>query len=127
MASASPLYQPAADPLGLSAPCNIFYVQRRGGWHQLTGPRLVKHVAQLVAAHDFPTPYPSRRGGAVTTDVVVASTWPRVAVDAWFDNFLPPAGAQAADAATRAAAAADMDASARNLKLVATRFGGRAA
>lgn len=88
------------------------------------GPaRLVAYVSLLIEEQGFPPPYPElvgRKGQQHLTAAVVAhSQFRRAAVEAWLEDFLPPANAAALDARAAAAAAADMDQAAGNLVLIA--------
>lgn len=111
-------------------PVTLWYVGARGGW-DLPAATLARHVQSLVDGHGFPPPIPApvratrNAGGgltiavsAVALHVVTRSTWPRLAVDRWFDQWLPPQDAEALDEGHRRAAAADMDSAARGLRLV---------
>jgi hypothetical protein len=79
-------------------------------------------VTALIDQRGFPAPLPSLARGPellITDGVTSHSKWLAPAVDAWLDNFLPPAAALALDAAARRAAAQDMDHAATTLRLVA--------
>ena len=112
------------DPDRRTATCNLTYIRRRLGKAGWGDQRLASYVQALIEQKHFPAPFPTftrkRNGNRALSDrVAPASTWQRCAVDQWFDDFLPPDAAAALDAAARAAAAADMDANAANLRLVA--------
>lgn len=112
----------ARNALATEDTCTIWYVQRRLGRQDYQRARLLKLLDQLIAQMGFPPPLPQLRGGRLTTAVSLSSSWNRPAVDAWLDGQLPPDNGAAVDEQARQAAAADMDAAAANLRLVA---GGR--
>lgn len=95
--------------------CTLWFVGRELGKADLSAPRLVAYIQGLVDQFHFPAPYPSLQRRTLTRAVTQRSTWRRAAVLAWLDDWLPPATAEALDAAARTAAAADMDAAAARL------------
>ncbi len=103
--------------------CTIWYVRRRLGRQDYQRIRLIRLIEQLIAQMGFPPPLPQLSAGELVADVTLNSAWNRPAVDAWLDDRLPPENAAALDDQAKAAAAAEMDAAAGNLRLVA---GGRA-
>lgn len=105
----------AAD---LPPPVPLLEIVRRLGRDHYGPGRRVTYVTKLVDERGFPAPYPSMIKGALVSGVTRDSRWPRAAVETWFDNFLPPEAHAALDAAAMAAAAADMDDRAGNLRLV---------
>lgn len=101
--------------------CNLHYIRRELG-QSCSDRRMVLYLAQLIATEDFPRPLPTLvRGGTITREVHRRSEWLREAVDAWIDGFTPPGAAAQLDRRDRQRAAADMDSSASNLRLVAGR------
>jgi hypothetical protein len=98
--------------------CSIFYISLKLGRDDYTPARMTRFVQKLVDERGFPKPYPLLRGKNLIEDCNTRSRWSRDAVDLWLHDFLPPEAAAAADAATIAAAGADMDANAGNLKLI---------
>lgn len=97
---------------------------RRQGKHRYGPARQVAYLNLLISECGFPPPYPelvTGKNGApdrLVTEVTPSSQFPRNAVEAWFEDYLPPASAAAIDDRARAAAAHDMDAAAGNLRLV---------
>lgn len=116
-----------AHPSEVDEPtCTLWYIQNRLGRSDYGERRMVTYVTLLIREHDFPPPLPTLRRGILTRDVVARSRWIRTAVDAWLEDFLPPANAEALDKAARRAAADDMDEAARNLGRLTLVQGGRA-
>lgn len=110
----------ADDPAART--CNLSYVQRELGLSRYSEKRMCQYLAQMITGYGFPAPIPTiRKGGQLSTEVHHDSQWWRAAVDAWLDGQLPPAAAEMVDAKAMRAAAEDMDAAARNLKLVGGR------
>lgn len=94
----------------------IHAVARLLGARPLSDVRLCRYVQDLVDNAAFPSPFPApRHGGGLNRAVARNSRWPRAAVVAWAQAFLPDFAQAAEDAATRAAAAAEMDAAAAML------------
>jgi hypothetical protein len=116
MAAHSILYR--ADTLPT---CDIGYVRRALGRTNGSERAFLALVQALVDERGFPKPLPDYRAGALIERVTRRSSFIRHAVDTWLDNFLPPQAALALDEAARVAAAAEMDAAASNLRLVASR------
>lgn len=118
----------AGDADQLAATCTLGYIARRLGKAGWGDTRLCSYVQALVDQRGFPKPFPELvgRGEArqLTDRVRPGSTWQRWAVQDWLGDHLPPDAAAALDAAAKAAAAAEMDGNAGNLRLVA---GGRRA
>ncbi|WP_374414266.1 hypothetical protein [Novosphingobium colocasiae] len=111
------------DTSGGDPTVNILYIRRRLGALDYKASRLVRFVSLLVSERGFPPPLPRLIGQQLTHDVTEKSHWLRHAVEAWLDDFLPPDSAMSIDRAAMAAAAAEMDAAAGNLRLIR---GGRA-
>ena len=107
--------------------CNLWYIRRELGQQRLSDARMVVYVDALIAQHGFPRPYPTMlKGGTLYRATHTRSTWQRAAVDAWLAGWIPPDVAATIDAAALAAAAADMDSAATNLRIVGGRdFGKR--
>jgi hypothetical protein len=113
-------------PLGVVVPteedgpsCTIWYIQLQLGRKDYSVAQMCRLVEQLISLHGFPAPFPRlKRGGAITTDVGDKSRWPRIAVDQWLEDWLPPDAAVAAERARQAEAAATMDSRATRLQLV---------
>ncbi len=103
---------------------NLWFIRRELGQEGYSDRRTVTYVTKLIAEHDFPPPLPAmRKGNVLTSDVTINSTWPRAAVESWIESWLPPGAAAAIDKKAQAAAAAEIDANAGNLRLIR---GGRA-
>lgn len=109
-----PLIEADADTV------TLWHIKRRLG---ATGSdkRICAFVTELIDKKGFPPPLPAYSARRVVEHVIKHSRWIRVAVDTWFDNFLPPEASAAIDAAAMAAAAADMDDRAGHLRLVGGR------
>lgn len=106
--------------------CNLWWIRAQLGRTDVSDQRFVKYVQGLVDAEGFPPPFPSQpKGKPITRAVTPLSTWRRDAVEAWLADFLPPAGAEALDAAACAAAADAMDEAAANLGRLRLMQGGR--
>lgn len=105
----------------------IWFIQRELGRQTYGAARLVKYVRLLIEQFEFPPPLPelvTGRNGApdtMTTAAVEHSVWRRAPVEAWIEDWLPPANAQALDLRAARAAAEEMDAAAGNLSLVGGR------
>lgn len=97
--------------------CTLWYIRRRLGRLDYSGDRMVAYVTALVDGHGFPKPFPRMKRKALVDDVAIASTWPRVAVDQWLLDWLPPEAGAALDAAARREAADTMDHRAAGLQL----------
>lgn len=100
------------------------FIMRELGKRNYGIPRQICYVSLLIEQHGFPPPYPELVGkkGAQRLElgVVKDSQFPRRPVEAWLEDFLPPANAAALDARAAAAAAEDMDRAAADLRLVAS-------
>lgn len=70
---------------------SLWYIATRAGVSDRSANWLLNYVRLLIANEHFPAPLPyyglneKRRRG-----INNHSRWNRVAVDAWFDGFLPP-------------------------------------
>ncbi len=111
------------DPDPDQPSCTIWYIQLRLGRHDYSPRKMVTYVTLLIDCEDFPKPFPYERAGQLHRDPAVQSRWPRVAVDQWLADWLPPDTSIALDVAAKRAAADVMDSRAGNLQLVQ---GGRA-
>jgi len=99
----------------------IDFVKRELGRAHYGPARLVRYIQLLVDECHFPPPLPDMVGGALVHSVTGKSVWRREPVEAWIDEFLPPANAAAIDARAMRDAAAEMDAAAGSLRLVSER------
>lgn len=98
--------------------CSLWYIRRELGRHDYSDRRMVGYVTALIRELGFPPPLPSMVKKELTTSVTQHSHWLRSSVDAWLNDFLPPANAASVDRAAQAAAATEMDAAAHGLRLV---------
>ena len=109
--------QSPADPQDHS--CSIWYIRERLARRDYSVERMARYLNSLIADYGFPKPWPrEKKGGGLTIEVSDKSRWPRLAVDQWLEDWLPPDAAAAAEAAARARAAAEMDGRACHLQLV---------
>jgi hypothetical protein len=104
-------YQNLGFPNEASPTCSILEICRRLGRDHYRSGRRVTYLNKLIEQRGFPPPLPdmSTRKRDLIADVTVNSRWIRAAVEAWFDNFMPPEALASIDAAALAAAAAEMD------------------
>lgn len=101
--------------------CTILYIRRELGRGDCGDKRLISHVQALVDEMGFPPPLPcSVKGRAgLTRAVTMNSRWIRAAVDAWLEDWTtPPPVAATLDRKAHEAAAAEMDAAAKGLRLI---------
>jgi hypothetical protein len=82
--------------------CGIYDIAGRLGMAHHNPDRICRTLNLYVDKSGFPAPYPTERAGDLITDVRSCSRWATVAVDAWFDDQLPPAARGRVDAAERA-------------------------
>lgn len=71
----------------------------------------IDYVTALIDGSGFPPPLPLMRGGRLCVTVQAGSQWPVAAVEAWFEQFMPPDG-DPTEAIRERAAANDMDSAA---------------
>jgi len=117
----------ASYPFQATAPelasVGLFYIAGRLGHRGRTERWLASYLEQLIANDGFPPPLPLYRGVgklARKVDTITGSTrWTRAGVDAWFDGFLPPALAVAADERAALEHAATLDARAAEMAAAA--------
>jgi hypothetical protein len=70
---------------------SLWYIATRAGVSDKSGNWVLNYVRLLIANEDFPKPLPYFGLNAKRrTGIHAHSRWNRVAVDAWFDGFLPP-------------------------------------
>lgn len=120
--AAPPSFPPDAAPT-----CTLAYIKRQLGRGDYGDRRMCTFVKALIAAEGFPPPLPCMIRRKLTREVTPKSSWIKASVDAWVEDFLPPANAAAVDRLAMAAAAADLDAAAANLGRSLTLIeGGRA-
>ena len=97
---------------------SLWYIATRAGVSGRSDNWVLNYVRMLHANENFPDPLPAFRiaTGKKAEGITFLSRWPRPAVDAWFDGFLPPMVATVPDEGAIAACHADaLDASARQL------------
>lgn len=118
-------------PFDESPTVSAHWVASQLGCADFGAHRLKQYLSMLIGQQDFPPPLPALVSGnsravpsrppRLEQSVTSNSRWRRVAVQAWLEDFLPPANAAQLDAQAMRAAADDMDASAGNLRLVSGR------
>ncbi|OYX62715.1 MAG: hypothetical protein B7Y88_13765 [Sphingomonadales bacterium 32-64-17] len=123
------MYQPVLDEAD-EPTVTLSWVRRQLGRTKYGERRIIAYLSLLIDQQGFPPPLPElnlvRDGSAahtLTSEVRATSIWPRKAVLAWLDDYLPPANAAQVDEMARRDAAADMDSAAGTLRVVQ---GGRA-
>ncbi|MBN8848175.1 MULTISPECIES: hypothetical protein [unclassified Sphingomonas] len=89
--------QASANPRNIST-CGIYDVAGRLGQAHRQPHYICKTIDRLIEQRGFPHPFPLLRGEAMLERVLADSRWPRAAVEAWFNDQLPPA-ARALDCA----------------------------
>lgn len=104
--------------------CTLGFIKRRLG-ATMSDKRMCAYVTELISKKGFPEPMPAFRCGQLIEHVIPHSRWVRAGVEVWFDNYLPPEAHAAIDAASRAAAADDMDQAATGLGKLRLVGGGR--
>lgn len=82
--------------------CGVFEVAGRLGLADRAVPHICRTLDALIAREAFPAPFPLYRAGQLVRGAHRDSCWPRVAVDAWFDDRLPPNARGQLDQAERA-------------------------
>ncbi len=93
----------------------LFQIAGRLGQAHRPAAYLCRMLDAYIAQEDFPVPFPIVRAGTLVKTAHRDSTWPKVAVDLWFDNRLPPAARQRIDQADRVAIDSRLSASAMRL------------
>ncbi len=81
--------------------CGIHDIAGRLGQAHRRPAYILGTIDALIAERGFPVPYPLMRGGKLSQAAHADSRWPRAAVDAWFDNALPPSARGAVASAER--------------------------
>ncbi|WEK43623.1 MAG: hypothetical protein P0Y64_01975 [Candidatus Sphingomonas colombiensis] len=89
--------QAATNPRNAST-CGIYDVAGRLGNAHRRPHYICKTIDLLIEERGFPPPFPLLRGAALAERVLADSRWARSAVEAWFNDQLPPA-ARALDCA----------------------------
>jgi len=115
-----------APPSDDAPTCTLSYIKRQLGRGDFGDRRMCTYVRALMQHEGFPPPLPCLVKRELTREVTPKSRWIRSAVDAWIEDFLPPANAAAVDRIAQLQAADDMDAAAANLGRLAVIQGGRA-
>lgn len=80
---------------------NLFHIAGRLGQAHRAPGYLCRTLDAYIALEGFPAPFPIVRAGTLVRTAHRDSTWPKVAVDLWFDNRLPPEARQLVDQAER--------------------------
>lgn len=127
----TPLAQRAFAPAPVAAPdaprraagpgnprnstCGLWEVAGRLGIAHRSAGFICRTVAALIAGEAFPAPYPVCRAGVLHRGVHGDSQWPRVAVEAWFDDRLPRDARGRLDQAERAEVDSRLSANAARL------------
>lgn len=79
---------------------SLWYIAMRAGLLERSDQWVLNYVGRLVENEHFPSPLPYYGLNATRrTGIGFWSRWPRPAVDAWFDGFLPPHLVPVAEAA----------------------------
>lgn len=79
----------------------IFSIAGRLGIAHRSIGHVCRTVAALIDDRGFPAPFPHLVDDALVATAHPHARWPRVAVDAWFTDQLPPAARGAVDQAER--------------------------
>ena len=121
---------PSRFPTGFAAEsgstCTIWWIRQALGRTDCSDARFVAYAQELVDGCGFPPPFPSKlKGQPLTRAVTAHSSFRRDAVQAWLDDYLPPACAARLDGEAMHAAAAALDARAANLGQLTLINGGR--
>ncbi|WP_294277622.1 hypothetical protein [uncultured Sphingomonas sp.] len=103
--------------------CGIFDIAGRMGYADRSIPWICRQIDGLIAQANFPKPFPLVKGGRLTAKVGRRSKWAIPAVDAWFDEQLPPGAQASARDAERVAVDSRLNA---NLGHLFPAVGGRA-
>lgn len=70
---------------------SLWYIATRAGVSHRSPGWLLNYVRMLIANERFPAPLPYfGLNGSRRTGITLHSRWLRLAVDSWFDGFLPP-------------------------------------
>lgn len=84
---------PARADLKADGPsCTLWYIAMRAGRSEKSGGWLLSYVRLLHLNEGFPPPLPDYvlKTGKRKEGIHLESRWVREAVDAWFNQFLPP-------------------------------------
>jgi hypothetical protein len=81
--------------------CGIFEIAGRLGIADRSVGHIVRTIDAYIAHEAFPVPFPVVRAATLVKTAHKDSSWPRVAVELWFDNRLPPAARAAIDVTER--------------------------
>lgn len=81
----------------------IFSIAGRLGIADRSIGHVCRTVTALIDAKGFPAPFPHLVDGALASTAHPHARWPRVAVDCWFTDQLPPAARGQVDQAERVA------------------------
>jgi hypothetical protein len=82
---------PTRDDLKPHGGVSLWYIATRAGVSGRSPEWILNYVKQLEANEHFPAPLPYYGlNGRKRSGLTIHSRWNRVAVDAWFDGFIPP-------------------------------------
>lgn len=104
----------AANPRNAET-VGIYDIAGRLGQASRRPAYLCRTIDALIEHKGFPEPFPLLKGGALSTAAHADSRWPRIAVDTWFDNSLPPAARGHADRVERIAVSSRLTANLQDL------------
>lgn len=90
----------AVNPRNRST-CGIYDIAGRLGQAHRQPKYVCRYIDALIAGAGFPAPFPLVAAGTLADAVRADSRWPLGAVDAWFDDRLPPEARAAVDRAER--------------------------
>lgn len=125
--SVTPIPHSSHFAVDQGATCTLWWIRKALGRTDHSVARFVAYVQDLVDQCGFPPPFPSKlKGQGLTRAVTPKSTFRRDAVQAWIDDFPPPARAARLDAEALREAAEDLDPRTAALGRVTLIAGGRA-
>lgn len=83
---------PTKDDLRTDQPLrgvSLWYVARRAGVSDRSDAWVLNYVRQLHDKEGFPAPLPYYDSRKKRDGIHLQSRWPRPAIDAWFEGFIP--------------------------------------
>lgn len=104
----------AANPRNRDT-CGIYDIAGRLGQASRRPAYLCRTIDALIEAKGFPEPFPLLKGAKLSTAAHADSRWSRAAVDAWFDNALPPSARGLVDKVERQAVSSRLSANLHDL------------
>jgi predicted DNA-binding transcriptional regulator AlpA len=84
-----------------SGTCGLYDIAGRLGQAHRSPAYLCRTIDALIAGEAFPSPYPLVSAGRLVKGAHRDSRWPIAAVDAWFEDRLPPNARDLVDQAER--------------------------